>query len=160
MPLLPFRRRQPTPPSRPTAGVIGSQLDVEPPAVRSWDERMAEMEAADPEGSSFGAMTLEHPDELVPYIDVEPSYARGYEWSVGLYDEIRLFVDDDALGDAEGNDAFESRFAAAPGITAAMREDREVIHVATALTAAQVHALAVEVIADAAHASRKLKGER
>lgn len=115
------------------------------------------MEAADPGGTNFGGMALEHRDELIPYIDVEPSYARGYDWSVGLYDEIRLFVDDDALADAENGDALESRFAAAPGITAAMREDREVIHVATQLTAPQVHALAVEVVADAARATQALR---
>lgn len=162
MPLRPFRRRQPkTATSRPITGVIGASLDVKPPAVRSWEERLAEMETADPEGARYGGMTLEHPDELVPYIDVEPSYARGYDWSVGLYEEIRLFVDDDALGNAEGADVFESRFSSSPGISAAMREDREVVHVATdTLTAPQLHALAVQVVADAARATRALKDQR
>lgn len=172
MPFLPSRRRRAK--SAATAAshassagkaitgsgsVIGSKLDVAPPTVRPWEERLAQMEAADPDRTRMGGLSLEHPDELVPYIDVEPSYVKAYDWSVGLYDEIRLFVDDDSLGNAEGQDPFESRFARVPGVSAAMREDREIIHVAAPeLTAAQVHALAVDVVADAAQASARLRG--
>lgn len=57
------------------------------------------------------------------------------------------------MSDVEDAVAFESRFAAVPGITAALREDREIIHVAAlGMTAVQVHAIAVQVIADAAEA--------
>ena len=159
MPSIFSRRRRSTddeaaaPSSPETAGVSGQDLDVAEPDVSSWDDRIAAMEAADPEGTHRGGMTLEHPDELVPFIDITPSQLPGYTWTVGLYDEIQLFVDDDTLSEVEEDDAFESRFAAVPGITAALREDREIIHVAAVgMTAVQVHAIAVRVIADAAQA--------
>ena len=156
---LGFRRRKKSDEApAPPAGVRGRDLDVPEPEVRDWDERVAEMDAADPDGVVTGGMTLEHPDELVPYIDVDPSPLPGYDWTVGMYDEVRLFVDDDSLSDAEEADAFESRFAGQPGITAVMREDREIVHVAArTMSAAQIHAVAVRVIADAAYASARLR---
>lgn len=143
-----------------SGGVTGQDLDIEAPDVGSWDDRVAAMEAADPEGAHRGGMTLEHPDELVPYIDITPSPLPGYTWTVGLYDEVQLFVDDDTLSEVEDDDAFESRFAAIPGITAALREDREIIHVAAVgMSAVHAHSIAVKVIADAAEAWARLDPE-
>ena len=140
-------------------GVQGADLaaDGDP-----WnlDARLAEAERQDPEGLQMGAVALAHADELVPYVDVDPSYLDGYDWYVGMHDEVRLFVDDDSLSEVEGDDALESRFARAPGITQAMREDREIVHLtAPGMTARQVHALAVDVLADAAHATQRLRND-
>ena len=133
-------------------------MDITPPDVRDWDERIAEMDAAETDGFTPGGMTLEHPDELVPYIDVDPSPLPGYDWTVGLYDEIRFFIDDDTLSELEDADPLEVRFEAEPGITAVMREDREVVHVAArTMTAAQVHETAVRVVADVAYATARMK---
>lgn len=158
MPL--FRRKAAAEPDAAAArletGVRGQDLDVPVPDVRDWDERLADTGQTDDDGIEFGSMPLEHPDELVPYIDVDPSPLPGYDWMVGLYDEVRLFIDEDLLDEAEDADAFESRFAAAPLVTAVLREDREVIHLAArAMTAVQIHELAVAVTADVAAATQR-----
>ena len=140
-------------------GVRGTDLaaDGDP-----WDldARLAEAERQDPEGVEMGAVPLAHADELLPYVDVDPSTLAGFDWVVGMYDEVRLFVDDDALSEVEGEDALESRFARAAGIARALREDREIVHLAApGMSALQVHAVAVAVLADAAHATQRLRAE-
>lgn len=72
-------------------GVAGRNMDVAAPEVSSWDDRVTAMEAADPEGVRRGGMTLDHPDELMPFIDILPSQLPGYTWTVELHDEIQLF---------------------------------------------------------------------
>src|SRR5688500_14544027 len=86
------------------AGVSGRDIDVAEPDVSPWEDRVAAMEAADPEGLRRGGMALDHPDELVPFIDIGPSQLPGYTWTVELYDEIGLFVDDDTLSEVEEAD--------------------------------------------------------
>jgi hypothetical protein len=137
--------------------VCGAEIAVEPRGIRSLDDRIAEAEQSAPHGPAMGAVPLEHPDELVPYIDVEPDDDDEFNWVISLYDEVRLFVDDDALSEAEGGDPLELRFARAAGITGVLREDREQISIAAPnLSARQLHAVAVAVLADAAQATQRL----